>query len=515
MVLPTSSSYHRRGNNTSNNTKYSSESVDEVHTDVLLSKKQSQQRSVSFLNHFSSCRLPSSACVPNFCLQLLLPNAKIIALMMLLLGVVSSFWWIKTTNSVARRKHSSTQKKARPTSAAAAAAAATLDDDDNNIAAFSLLVTLQFDNAQSQQQFLQEITHVAQYVHDHEPHTLSYLVLQQQQQQQQQPNSHNNRQQQHGPLRMMVLERYQDKDQAYLQIHKSSRPFLQFRPKLQAMANAQKVQITGHSYQDDMSAAFPEEGNHHHHHHQATKASSRGSVAVNSSTVNTKSNGTTTTTTTTTTTVKTIGFMHLPENDEEATASNLVSRTDGDQATIFVFLSLRFEDLVTLQEFVADYLAPLDQALFRQWDESSTTNIINNNNNRHKTNNNSFLLSFRVLQSDQDPLRILLLQRYTAMKKSNNATFLDDNNHDNDDSPSQAMLLTTALTPFSAKLVQALFSKLDSLNKLEKVQTESWHYFLDSCIGFFRRLQRPPRASPRLGHLSKTKNKKGLIRRIC
>ena len=46
------------------------------------------------------------------------------------------------------------------------------------------------------------------------------------------------------PLTVMVFEKYEDKEHAYLQVHKSSAPFLAFRPRLAALAPV----ITGQSY---------------------------------------------------------------------------------------------------------------------------------------------------------------------------------------------------------------------------------------------------------------------------
>ena len=48
------------------------------------------------------------------------------------------------------------------------------------------------------------------------------------------------------------MERYAHKDEAYLKIHKSSKPFLEFRPKLKAMQDDGNVEITGESYMDTM-----------------------------------------------------------------------------------------------------------------------------------------------------------------------------------------------------------------------------------------------------------------------
>jgi quinol monooxygenase YgiN len=99
---------------------------------------------------------------------------------------------------------------------------------------FSLMVTLQFTATEYKEQFLREIQPEADYVKANEPGTLAYNVLLSDQ----------------DPLQVLVLERYQDKEEAYLQIHKSSTPFLAFRPKLQAMQEAGHVTISGHSYLD-------------------------------------------------------------------------------------------------------------------------------------------------------------------------------------------------------------------------------------------------------------------------
>lgn len=114
------------------------------------------------------------------------------------------------------------------------------NENDKNNDAFSLLVVLSFVDVLSQEHFRRDITPVAKYVNQLESHTTwSYQILQSVDR----------------PHEMMVLERYQDKMNAYATIHKSSDPFLQFRPKLQAMANNQKVQITGESYQDRVEVA--------------------------------------------------------------------------------------------------------------------------------------------------------------------------------------------------------------------------------------------------------------------
>lgn len=99
---------------------------------------------------------------------------------------------------------------------------------------FSLLVTISFDSIEYKQQFLKDFKPLADYVKTSETDTLAYEVL----------LSDND------PLKVMILERYRDKENAYLKIHKSSVPFLAFRPKLQAMQEKGHVTISGNSYID-------------------------------------------------------------------------------------------------------------------------------------------------------------------------------------------------------------------------------------------------------------------------
>ena len=121
--------------------------------------------------------------------------------------------------------------------------------------AFSLLVTLEFTKLEWKDQFLQEIVPVANYVHSNEPQTLCYQVLHPQlTSMTQKPSLPTTTSRSSRTLitatTALVWERYQDKQEAYLTIHKSSRPFATFRTKLQEMANQQRVQISGHSYRD-------------------------------------------------------------------------------------------------------------------------------------------------------------------------------------------------------------------------------------------------------------------------
>ena len=101
-------------------------------------------------------------------------------------------------------------------------------------APFSLLVTLTFTENEHKEKFLQDIAPLAAYVRDHEPDTIAYQVMQSDK----------------DPLRVLILERYRDKETAYLQVHRSTAEFLAFRPKLKAMEDAGYVSIAGESYVD-------------------------------------------------------------------------------------------------------------------------------------------------------------------------------------------------------------------------------------------------------------------------
>jgi quinol monooxygenase YgiN len=101
---------------------------------------------------------------------------------------------------------------------------------------FSLLVTLQFTDERYKAQFLEDFAPLAAYIRDNEPLTLAYEALQSDQ----------------DPLKILILERYVDKENAFLQVHRSSQPFLEFRPKLKSMQDAGFVTVEGSSYDDTM-----------------------------------------------------------------------------------------------------------------------------------------------------------------------------------------------------------------------------------------------------------------------
>lgn len=111
----------------------------------------------------------------------------------------------------------------------------TADSSTPTTTAFSLLVTLTFAAPEHKATFLADFAPLAQYVQDSErATTTSYTVLYSDQ----------------DPLRVLILERYMDKESAFLQIHKTSAAFLEFRPKLKALETAGFVTIQGESFLD-------------------------------------------------------------------------------------------------------------------------------------------------------------------------------------------------------------------------------------------------------------------------
>jgi len=100
--------------------------------------------------------------------------------------------------------------------------------------AFSLLVSLKFTEEKHKETFLEDFAPLAAYVKEKEVDTIAYEVLLSDK----------------DPLCVLIMERYKDKEEAYLQVHKTSEPFLEFRPKLQALQDAGFVTVDGESYID-------------------------------------------------------------------------------------------------------------------------------------------------------------------------------------------------------------------------------------------------------------------------
>ncbi|KAL7468568.1 hypothetical protein ACHAXS_008800 [Conticribra weissflogii] len=109
--------------------------------------------------------------------------------------------------------------------------------NENNSGAFVLLVNLKFSELSHRDTFLQLIKPVCQDVIESEgPNgsgtTLSYQVA----------ISDKN------PLMVVVMERYSDKDNGYLTVHKSGKEFLKFRKELQGLQERGDVEISGESF---------------------------------------------------------------------------------------------------------------------------------------------------------------------------------------------------------------------------------------------------------------------------
>jgi quinol monooxygenase YgiN len=113
-------------------------------------------------------------------------------------------------------------------------ASASVQMSETTLKPFSLLVKLTFTAEEHKSTFLKDIAPLAEYVKQHELDTIAYEVLLSDK----------------DPLQVLILERYKDKENAFLSVHRSSKPFLEFRPKLQALEQAGFVTIQGESYFD-------------------------------------------------------------------------------------------------------------------------------------------------------------------------------------------------------------------------------------------------------------------------
>ena len=115
-------------------------------------------------------------------------------------------------------------------------AAARKRTEKRRVPPFSLLVTLDFTELPEKERFLRDLMPpLCQYIRRYESNTtLSYQILLSEK----------------DPRQVMVLERYVDKETAYLQIHKSSTAFTTFRAQLQEMQDRGQVTIQGTSYYD-------------------------------------------------------------------------------------------------------------------------------------------------------------------------------------------------------------------------------------------------------------------------
>ena len=106
----------------------------------------------------------------------------------------------------------------------------------NSGAVFSLVVRVSFQDETAEHEFIRIFTPLAKHVRNHEPDTLGFEFLRSDKE----------------PLKGLLLARYIDKDNAFLKVHKSSKEFLEFRPKLQAMQDTKRVVLEGSSFVDSM-----------------------------------------------------------------------------------------------------------------------------------------------------------------------------------------------------------------------------------------------------------------------
>ena len=96
--------------------------------------------------------------------------------------------------------------------------------------AFFLGVAITFPSVEEKSQFMEMFKPLAKYVENYELGTLSYELMESDKE----------------ALRIMILERYKDKDY-YLNVHRTSKEFLSFREKFQDMIN-KGTKVDGHSY---------------------------------------------------------------------------------------------------------------------------------------------------------------------------------------------------------------------------------------------------------------------------
>ena len=102
--------------------------------------------------------------------------------------------------------------------------------DSRLASAWSLAVELTFSSEAKVTQMLEAIVPLVDYIKESEPTTLGYKVMRGDE----------------DPLKVMIMERYVDKDDAYLKVHRSSQEFLDFKGKLRELA----PEVDGHSFNE-------------------------------------------------------------------------------------------------------------------------------------------------------------------------------------------------------------------------------------------------------------------------
>ena len=92
-------------------------------------------------------------------------------------------------------------------------------------------VTVKFPSEALKKEFIEAFAPLAEYVRTSELNTVSYELLQSDK----------------DPMQIYILERYKTKEVDYIEIHRKSRPFLDFREKVTQM-QSKGVILDGHSY---------------------------------------------------------------------------------------------------------------------------------------------------------------------------------------------------------------------------------------------------------------------------
>mmetsp|Transcript_39213 Transcript_39213/g.54443 ORF Transcript_39213/g.54443 Transcript_39213/m.54443 type:complete len:143 (-) Transcript_39213:237-665(-) len=100
--------------------------------------------------------------------------------------------------------------------------------------AFVLAVDFYFKDSESLEEFLTAAQAIVKHCLAKEPDTFTYEIS----------RSDKN------PLHLQFYERYSNKDDAYMNVHKSSEAFMSFRSKVQQMEKDARVSISGNSFQE-------------------------------------------------------------------------------------------------------------------------------------------------------------------------------------------------------------------------------------------------------------------------
>ena len=101
-------------------------------------------------------------------------------------------------------------------------------------AVFSLLVTLQFKDADAEKDFKETFLPYAKFVEENEKNTLMYKLMASDK----------------TPFLYNIIERYANKERDFLGSHRNSPQFKEFRATLKALQDEGRVEVNGESYYD-------------------------------------------------------------------------------------------------------------------------------------------------------------------------------------------------------------------------------------------------------------------------